>query len=162
MIELISVAVLAIASNTNSDCPMRPPPLDVAHIESSKGVKSVVVDPSKVAATVLMKDGGVLRVTNMGCQHSGSIVQLWITGSQPAMDQVSAWVNKVQLAAGIGFDPGEGKYFEAWLAGVKLKPNESGGLSVSGEGAGDVEYEVSINPYGGVNGTFVTISYAYR
>lgn len=161
MIAVIAALAFA-ATSTASDCPMRPPPLNVQRIQAAKETKSFVVDSSTIAATVLLKDGAVLRVTNMGCQHSGSYVRLWIPGERPADTDTKAWVAKAKLAADIGFDPSESKYFDQWLATAKITPSQEGGFTASGNsGEGDITYEVTVVPRDLDIGTLVTVSYAY-
>jgi hypothetical protein len=105
---------------------MRPPPLNVDHIRTASEVKSVVVDQNELAATALLNDGSMLRVTNVGCQHSGSIVRLWVVGQPPSTTETQVWIAKAKLAADIGFDPVEAKFFDKWLATAKIKPQGEG------------------------------------
>jgi hypothetical protein len=163
------IAILAVAFGVAlavmppaSDCSMRPPPLNVDHIRTASEVKSVVVDQNELAATALLNDGSVLRVTNMGCQHSGSIVRLWVIGQPPSTTETQVWIAKAKLAADIGFDPVEAKFFDKWLATAKIKPQEEGGLTADGSfGEGDITYEVIVSPRDMDVGTLVTVSYAY-
>jgi hypothetical protein len=157
------LAALAFAAQvTESDCPMRPPPLNVQHIQSSHEVKSFVVDPNNLAGTALLKDGSVLRVTNMGCQHSGSYVRLWMPGPRPADTDTKAWLSKAKLAADIGFDPVEAKFFDKWLATAKTDSDGQGGFTAAGNsGEGEITYEVIVEQRDLDIGTLVTVSYAY-
>lgn len=161
MITILASLALA-ATPPASDCPMRPPPLNVQHIQTAKEIKSVVADSGNLAATALLKDGSVLRVTNMGCQHSGSYVRLWLPGDRPVDTDTKAWIAKAKMAADIGFDPTEAKFFDQWLATAKLVPSQQGGFTASGHSSeGDIAYEVTVVPRDLDVGTLVTVSYVY-
>jgi len=106
----------AVGMGTNDgECPMRPPPLDVAAMQSSKGVKSIVIDYPKRTANLLLKDGSAVRVINMGCQHSGSIARSWVM-NPPSLSDDAAWTKEADRLASIEFTPGEAKRFISWAA----------------------------------------------
>jgi hypothetical protein len=163
MMILLALAGFAFASNSAvpEDCPMRPPPLDLKNIQSHSEVKSYVMDVNGKGATILLKDGSVLRILNMGCQHSGASAQLWIPLDAPATSDIKSWTVKAKLAADIGFTPNEAKPFDAWLSTAKLTTHSDNTLAGDGTGLGDLSYSVAVSAYGGTTGTFLEITYAY-
>lgn len=124
-------------------------------------VKSFVVDANKLTASVLLKSGSVLRVTNGGCEHAYSTVRLLVVGPQPSISEVGAWAAQARLASDVGFDPVEAKLFGRWLQSAKFVVHGNDGLSAQGVTAGDVQYSVDITRFGEAIGTAVTVSYTY-
>lgn len=84
---LIAASVL-LASGL-PQCPMRPPPLAVEAFESSKEVRAFVVDGPN-SASLLLKDGSVMRVMSMACVDSGAVAKILIPKPPPATD-ISSW-----------------------------------------------------------------------
>lgn len=142
-------------------CLMRPPQIDVHNIKYSAVVKSFVVDEDKRTASVLLKDGSVLRVTNGGCEHAYSTVRLLVVGPKPLASDVEAWVKMAKQASDIGFDPVESRLFDRWLGTAKFTRHGNNGLSAEGVTAGAVQYEVDVTNFDSDIGAVVTVSYTY-
>lgn len=161
MITLLAIAMAAGHMPTSYTCLMRPPRIDAQNIKHSPMVKSLVVDANKRTASVLLKSGSVLRVTNGGCEHAYSTVRLLVVGPQPSISEVGPWAAQARLASDVGFDAVEAKLFDRWLQTAKFVVHGNDGLSAQGVTAGDVQYSVDITRFGEAIGTAVTVSYTY-
>jgi hypothetical protein len=156
----ILMAAALVTGASEDECPMRPPPLDIATMQTSKDVKSIVVDYPKRTANLLLKDGSAVRVINMGCQHSGSIAQSWVMNPPPISDG-AAWIKRAEQLAGIAFTPGESKLFDAWASHGQLQKQGEDRLERDGTGYGDLMYSIAVEPIGLGEGAWLTISYSY-
>jgi hypothetical protein len=156
---ILMAAAVGTGAN-DDDCPMRPPPLDVATMQSSKDVKSIVIDDPKRTANLLLKDGSAVRVINMGCQHSGSIARSWVM-NPPSLSDDAAWTKEADRLASIAFTPGEAKRFISWAAQNKLQ-KDNDRLGRDGTHEGDLMYySIEVEPADLAMGTWLTISYSY-
>jgi len=160
IIHGLLVASLIGMASPGADYPMRPPPLDVAAIRASSDVKSFVIAPSKLSASILLKDGSSVRVINMGCQHSGSFARSWVMNPAPLGDS-AAWIQEADKIARIVFTPGEAKSFVAWAANGQLQRTDDSRLVLDGTGHGDLSYSIEVEPMGMGMGAWLTVSYAY-
>jgi hypothetical protein len=156
---ILVASAIGIGSG-GDDCPMRPPPLDVAAMQSSKDVKSMVIDYPKRTANLLMKDGSTVRVINMGCQHSGSIARSWVM-NPPSLSDDAAWIKEADRLASIAFTPGEAKEFISWAAEKKLQ-KDNDRLGREGTHEDDLMYySIEVESADLAMGAWLTISYSY-
>ncbi|WP_146010602.1 hypothetical protein [Dyella sp. AD56] len=139
---------------------MHPPPLDVATMRASKDVKDIVIDPSKLSANMLLKDGSSVRIINMGCQHSGSVARSWVMNPASLSDS-AAWIQEADKIARIAFTPTEAKSFVAWAAKGQLQKPDDSHLVLDGTGYGDMAYSIEVESASMGMGAWLTISYAY-
>jgi hypothetical protein len=142
------------------DCPMRPPPLDIAGIRASKDVKSLVVDSSRRSASLLLRDGSSVRVINMGCQHSGSVARAWVVNPAPLNDG-RVWIGEANKLARIVFTPAEARSFFAWASNGQLRKTGDNRMVLEGQGGGEITYSVEVEPASMGMGAWLTISYYY-
>jgi hypothetical protein len=84
------------------ECQMKPPPLDTIRFAQSSQVKSFVLDRSKLAMTVLLKNGQTLRLVHAGCMHSGAEATLWLEVDIDN-DDTDAWLKEAKCLAQLAF-----------------------------------------------------------
>lgn len=140
---------------------MRPPPLEVSQVASLKAVKSFTVDADKLGASVLMKDGSIIRILNEGCEHSGTDVVLWLPTLSPLKFDTKALVEKVKLAAKIGFRTIEEPGFAIWIDGARFAEQADGSLVAEGS-RGSISYSAEFKADFHTTGTVVRVSYSYN
>jgi hypothetical protein len=138
------------------NCTVNPPALRVNQLRAADGFQSIAVARSNLAASVLFKDGSVLRVTNMGCADSGSVAVLAVPddGSE-AKPNIETWRSRALSIARTAFDPTYAKDYAKWLSGAKLKTDD---FTVSGE-TGDGYEDLSLDIRPCAFGTCATVSY---
>jgi hypothetical protein len=62
-----------------SDCTMKPAPIDAKRISHHASVKTYVENRREHKLTALLKNGQVLRLVHMGCEHSGASASTWLS-----------------------------------------------------------------------------------
>lgn len=137
-------------------CTVNPPNLEIARLRADKGIQSIAIASSKLAATALFKDGSILRISNMGCANSGSVAVLAVPDEGPVTKlNAETWRNRALHIAGLAFDPTYAKDYAKWLSSAKLKVED---FSVSGEtGNGYEDLSFDVRPCD--IGTCMTVSY---
>ena len=91
-LKLRAFSILALSALSHlawaagSDCTMQPAPIDISRITHRPEVKSYTVDANKLGVTALLHNGRALRLTHMGCAHSGAEAALWFQSEVPASD----------------------------------------------------------------------------
>lgn len=147
------------SGSPDTDCTMQPPPLDIATMHATRDVKSLVVDPSKLSANMLLKDGSSVRVVNMGCQHSGSVARAWVM-NPPSLSDSAAWIKEANKVARIAFTPPQAKSFAEWIKNRELEKTDDQ-LAQEGTDQTEITYSIEVEPASMAMGSWLTISYSY-
>lgn len=74
--SVLMTAALAVGAVDN--CNMQPPELQTEKLRQSADVIAATIDQQHSRSSVLLKDGRVVRVAAMGCEHSGMSASLWV------------------------------------------------------------------------------------
>ena len=148
-------------ASSDAGCFMRPPPLEISNIASRTEVKSFAVDADKLGASVLLKDGSLIRILNEGCEHAGADVVLWLPTLSPLKFDAKTLIEKAKRAAGIGFRTVEAPDFAAWIDKTSFVEQRDGALAAEGEHHG-VVFNAEFGPDFSTTGTVVRISYSYE
>lgn len=137
-------------------CTVNPPDLQIDQLRAAKGVQSIAIAQSRLAATALFKDGSILRITNMGCANSGSVAVLAVPDVEPgAKLDAKIWRTRALYIARVAFDPIYAGDYVKWLSSATLKV---GDFSVSGDtGNGYEDLSITVRPCD--VGTCMTVSY---
>jgi hypothetical protein len=146
-----------LAASNPTDCPMRPPPLGMEAFKSSSDIKAYVADSPK-SASILLKDGSLIRVMSMGCVDSGAVAQI-ILPSPPADNDIAAWRKTLSHLSKIAFGS-YGDKVASWVSTAKLGRTE--GFVLSASGGDNPQFEVTVQDTTYSMGYVVTMSYSYN
>ena len=104
MSRLLGVIVILFLSQIAyaAECTMKASPIDIRRISHNPTVKSFVVAEDKLSLSALLKNGSALKLSHMGCEHSGASASLWLDTDRPFTDS-TGWSKEFIKFARIAF-----------------------------------------------------------
>lgn len=146
-----------LATANSSDCFMQPPPLALEVFKTSKDIKAFVVDSPK-SASILLKDGSLIRVVSMACADSGAVAQILLP-NPPAVSDMAAWRKLLARLIVTAFGT-YGTSMAAWIRDARFE--QAGQFVLYANGGEDPQFEITIDRNATTSGDVVTLSYRYN
>ncbi|QCO66681.1 hypothetical protein E5843_00715 [Luteimonas yindakuii] len=158
MLSVLIAAGLAIGGADT--CTMQPPSLPIERLQQSRDVIATTIDQDRGRASVLLKDGRLLRVAAMGCLHSGMSAVLWLFPERP-QDSHPRWQHVAEELSRLVFpDDVHALLAQALAQSSFVAEDTATGLIARILTPEDVSIEVEVVRL--TLGTLVTITYAYH
>lgn len=157
-LALILSSLLVTGTGGQPTCSMNPLPLDVKAIRSSKDVRSFVAD-SPLSASILLSNGNIMRVRNMGCADSGGVAKIWMA-SPPKDGDYSEWRKLFIELAKIAFGSNSSDSFASWVPKATFTGTDRFVLTAST--SGDVDMSINVQRDADGLGDVVTMSFTYH
>lgn len=104
-------------------CPMKPLPVPVTTIARSRNVRSHVNSPDLLSASILLKDGTMIRVVNSGCDKSGGKLLVWVNGEVSRFD-ANFWLQESLKYSRVAFQADISKDLEVTIKQAKFAASE--------------------------------------
>lgn len=92
--------VAVLMGGVPGTCTMQPPQLPVEKLRENSAVIAATVDAERGRSSALLKDGRLLRVIAMACEHSGMSASLWM---EPSWTEDTQWTQAAEELAGLVF-----------------------------------------------------------
>ena len=138
----LAAAGVAYADDTSAGCPIRPLDMDVAHVKTTPGVQSVVVDASGTRATVMFGNGDVLRVATTGCVTPMLSARLWVAGDDAMSD--ATWLQRARSVGELVLAPASFAQVNESLKGDVAITHAEGGMKIERALADGAGYSLAV------------------
>lgn len=151
--------LLAIAlAGDKPACSMKALPIDIRAIKDSKEVRSYVLDTPQ-SASILLTNGNLIRVVNMGCVDSGGVAHIWVA-SPPNEKDYAQWRKLFIATAKVAFGSNSSESFASWVPQASFSKTDRFALNASI--SGDVDMWIDVQHTTDGIGDVVTMSFTHH
>ncbi len=159
MLSSLLIAAALVAGSAK-DCTMQPPRIDAERLQRSEDVIAATVDREHARSSALLKDGRLLRIVAMGCEHAGMSASLWVSeefmpGRESQWMQIAHDLSRLAFPADIQELIDIASAPPRWAA----QPNDAGMVL---ELASPEDLQITVEVISLTPGSLVTVTYAYR
>lgn len=141
-----------------SECTMRARPIDVQRIVRAAEVKAAVHTADRFSASVLLRDGQMMRVSSSGCDKSGMKLTVWMADGQERLAH-DDWLRLGERFVRLAFPADVASDFEkTYRAGkIMVVPTAGTLFRALAQVSEFMSFEVVVTP--GEDGVFLSVSY---
>ncbi|WP_426270297.1 hypothetical protein ACN9MB_21885 [Dyella kyungheensis] len=142
LMSFVADAHAAEPDDAITACPVRKLEMDIEHLKSEADVQSVMLDPAGLRATVLYRNGDVLRVGTIGCMTPMIAARLWVVNDEGRTDQ--GWMARARTIAQVVLTTGQFSRVDAALQGAQTVIPTDTGFKFERALAGGAGYSVAV------------------